>query len=148
MLGNSLPEPESTSLSSDKSSPWPSAPTSASLSAPASEPAPTAGLPHQEHVSIEALSAVQLSRQDSIDFNNTLGDLQRALELLSPRSDAHRRPFVSGVRRNLMAERSMMSDTIREQPDSPVPIANRAALSTHSSHCLLYTSDAATKRIV
>ena len=134
MLGNSLPEPESTSLSSDKSSPWPSAPTSASLSAPASEPAPTAGLPHQEHASIEAPSAVQLSRQDSIDFNNTLGDLQRALELLSPRSDAHRRPFVSGVRRNLMAERSMMSDTIREQPDSPVPIASRAALSTHSSH--------------
>jgi len=36
-------------------------------------------------------TAAQLSRQDSVDFNNTLGDLQRALELLSPRSDASQR---------------------------------------------------------
>ncbi|WFC93987.1 hypothetical protein MBRA1_000614 [Malassezia brasiliensis] len=31
------------------------------------------------------LDPVQLSRQSSIEFDNTLGDLQRALELLSPR---------------------------------------------------------------
>lgn len=36
-------------------------------------------------------TAAQLSRQDSVDFNNTLGDLQRALELLSPRSDVSQR---------------------------------------------------------
>ena len=40
---------------------------------------------------MDAPTVAQLSRQDSVDFNNTLGDLQRALELLSPRSEMTQR---------------------------------------------------------
>lgn len=40
---------------------------------------------------MDAPTVAQLSRQDSVDFNNTLGDLQRALELLSPRSEVTQR---------------------------------------------------------
>ena len=47
---------------------------------------------HEEGMTLmDPPTAAQLSRQDSVDFNNTLGDLQRALELLSPRSDVSQR---------------------------------------------------------
>ena len=68
----------------------------------------------------EVPSASKLSRQDTIEFNNTLGDLQRALDLLSPRHSSQGRRIRQGARSSTATEDSLIP-TVDESQSSSTP---------------------------
>lgn len=76
----------------------------------------------------EVPSASKLSRQDTIDFNNTLGDLQRALDLLSPRHSSQKRRTRYGMRSSTATEDSVIP-TVDDSQSSTTP----AYLRSHAS---------------
>lgn len=65
-------------------------------------------------------TASQLSRKDTIDFNNTLGDLQRALDLLSPRHSSQKRRTRQGLRSSTATEDSVIP-TVGDSQSSITP---------------------------
>ncbi|WFD25428.1 hypothetical protein MNAN1_000390 [Malassezia nana] len=65
-------------------------------------------------------TASQLSRKDTIDFNNTLGDLQRALDLLSPRHSSQKRRTRQGPRSSTATEDSVIP-TVGDSQSSITP---------------------------
>ncbi|KAL4400199.1 hypothetical protein ACI68E_003115 [Malassezia pachydermatis] len=80
----------------------------------------------------DAPTVAQLNRQNSVDFNNTLGDLQRALDLLSPRRASTKRSSL-GRQNSLMgnAEKPMSAkdmfmaeSEMMEQPPSDLQNAH------------------------
>jgi len=76
-------------------------------------------------------SASKLSRQETIEFNNTLGDLQRALDLLSPRRSVHNRRMRQGVRSSTATEDSVIP-TVDDSQSSSTPAYIRYGLADSS----------------
>ncbi|WFD18151.1 hypothetical protein MCAP1_000359 [Malassezia caprae] len=94
---------------------------------PAPEPAST-----QEMVP-DVPSASKMSRQDTIDFNNTLGDLQRALDLLSPRHSRQSRRLRQGMRSSTATDDSLIP-TVDESQSSTTPAYIRYGLADPTDH--------------
>ena len=66
---------------------------------------------------------VQLSRQSSVEFDNTLGDLQRALELLSPRQRS--RTSQAGKRGSNLARKGSVDSVQSAVPGGTKPTSRR-----------------------